>query len=72
MGSGIAQVAATSGQQVTIIDVDKDILKQSENIIKKSLNRVIKKKYADNQEVSVVTVIFDCTFPYIFGQRWIK
>ena len=56
MGSGIAQVAATSGQQVTIIDVDDAILKNSEKIIRKSLERVVKKKFAEKPEVGCMLV----------------
>lgn len=54
MGAGIAQVAATVGQQVTIIDVDESILNKSQATIKKSLERVVKKKFADKPEVKYI------------------
>ena len=47
MGSGIAQVAASVGQSVTIVDVNSDVLKNSEKTISKSLSRVLKKKFPE-------------------------
>lgn len=44
-GSGIAQVAATSGQHVTLVDVDKKILDKSHNSIHVSLQRIAKKQF---------------------------
>lgn len=52
MGSGIAQVAASVGQQVTIIDLDSGVLKNSEKYISTSLGRVLKKKVPDEAERS--------------------
>ncbi|XP_041362773.1 hydroxyacyl-coenzyme A dehydrogenase, mitochondrial-like [Gigantopelta aegis] len=48
MGSGIAQVAASAGQTVTLVDQTDDILSKSVGSIKKSLQRVAKKKFADD------------------------
>lgn len=48
MGSGIAQVAATSGQHVTLVDVDKKILDKSHNSIHVSLQRIAKKQFKDD------------------------
>nr|ABO26640.1 l-3-hydroxyacyl-coenzyme a dehydrogenase, short chain [Haliotis discus discus] len=48
MGSGIAQVAAATGHNVTLVDQTDDILNKSMGNMKKSLERVAKKKYADN------------------------
>ncbi|XP_050498242.1 probable 3-hydroxyacyl-CoA dehydrogenase B0272.3 [Diabrotica virgifera virgifera] len=48
MGSGIAQVAAQSGQNVTLVDVSSDVLKKSESSIQNSLGRVAKKLHKDN------------------------
>lgn len=50
MGSGIAQVAAQSGHKVTMVDMSDDILQKTYSIIQTSLQRVAKKKYADNPE----------------------
>lgn len=50
MGSGIAQVAAQSGHQVTVVDVSEDVLKSSRAYAQKSLSRVVKKKYAEDPE----------------------
>ena len=59
MGSGIAQVAATAGQLVTIIDVDDEILEKSQGIIQKSMERVVKKKFADNPGVCCFYDLFN-------------
>lgn len=50
MGSGIAQVAAQSGHNVTVVDVSEPILQKATANIKKSLERVAKKKYSDNAQ----------------------
>lgn len=48
MGSGIAQVAAQSGHQVTLVDVNEAACKKSLGGIEKNLARIVKKKYADD------------------------
>ncbi|KAJ8317893.1 hypothetical protein KUTeg_002984 [Tegillarca granosa] len=48
MGSGIAQVAAQTGHQVILVDQSEDILSKSRANIQKSLQRVIKKKFAED------------------------
>lgn len=48
MGSGIAQVAAQAGQNVTLVEVSSDLLKKAEAGISKSLERVAKKVHKDN------------------------
>ncbi|KAM7419371.1 hypothetical protein PAMA_016481 [Pampus argenteus] len=50
MGAGIAQVAATTGHSVTLVDTSDDILKKSVKGIEGSLKRVVKKKFADKPE----------------------
>ncbi|KAF6024882.1 HADH [Bugula neritina] len=50
MGSGIAQVTATAGMKVNLVDMNEDILKKSGSSIQKSLERVAKKKFSDNPE----------------------
>ncbi|XP_069682874.1 hydroxyacyl-coenzyme A dehydrogenase, mitochondrial-like [Periplaneta americana] len=47
MGSGIAQVAAQTGHQVTIVEVNEGALKKAQDGIEKSLQRVTKKLYKD-------------------------
>jgi len=46
MGSGIAQVAAQTSHKVTLVDVSDSLLEKSKAGITKSLQRVVKKKYA--------------------------
>ncbi|KAL3272912.1 hypothetical protein HHI36_014371 [Cryptolaemus montrouzieri] len=48
MGSGIAQVAAQAGNNVTIVEVNSDALKKADIGIAKSLERVGKKLHKDN------------------------
>ncbi|XP_023029371.2 hydroxyacyl-coenzyme A dehydrogenase, mitochondrial isoform X1 [Leptinotarsa decemlineata] len=49
MGSGIAQVAAQSGQNVTLVEVNAEILKKSESSIANNVARVAKKMYKDDE-----------------------
>jgi len=46
MGSGIVQVTAQAGINVTMVDMSDDVLKKSMDRIGKSLGRVAKKKFA--------------------------
>lgn len=48
MGSGIAQVAAATGHKVVMVDQTDDILSKAKAGIGKSLQRVVKKKFAEN------------------------
>ncbi|CAH0564361.1 unnamed protein product [Brassicogethes aeneus] len=48
MGSGIAQVAAQTGHNVTLVEVNADILKKAEGSIVNSVGRVAKKMYKDD------------------------
>ncbi|KAJ2350413.1 hypothetical protein GGF43_004295 [Coemansia sp. RSA 2618] len=50
MGSGIAQVAATYKHSVTLVDVNQEALDRGKAYITKSLQRVAKKKFADNAQ----------------------
>lgn len=50
MGAGIAQVAASTGHSVTLVDTSGDILKKSIKMIEGSLKRVTKKKFSDKPE----------------------
>ncbi|RZF34649.1 hypothetical protein LSTR_LSTR012731 [Laodelphax striatellus] len=49
MGSGIAQVAAQSGHNVTLVDLNEQVLQKSKGSIEKSLQRVAKKLYKDQE-----------------------
>lgn len=51
MGSGIAQIAATFGHQVTIYDVKEEALQKSENDLKHILNRQVEKQRMTQSEV---------------------
>lgn len=50
MGSGIAQVAAQTGHNVTLVDVSESVLQKSKGNIQKSLERIAKKVYADKPQ----------------------
>ncbi|XP_035668627.1 hydroxyacyl-coenzyme A dehydrogenase, mitochondrial-like [Branchiostoma floridae] len=50
MGAGIAQVAAATGHKVVLCDTAGDILEKAQAGIQKSLQRVVKKKFADDPE----------------------
>ncbi|KAG1956291.1 3-hydroxybutyryl-CoA dehydrogenase [Pimephales promelas] len=50
MGAGIAQVAASTGHSVVLVDTSEDILKKSAKSIEASLKRVAKKKFAEKPE----------------------
>ncbi|CAB1327321.1 unnamed protein product [Coregonus sp. 'balchen'] len=50
MGAGIAQVAATTGHSVVLVDTNEEILNKSAKGIEGSLKRVVKKKFADKPE----------------------
>ncbi|KAL1244961.1 putative 3-hydroxyacyl-CoA dehydrogenase [Trichinella spiralis] len=49
MGSGIAQVSATAGFHVSIVDQSDEILNKAKKNIEASLSRVAKKKFADDK-----------------------
>ncbi|ORX52412.1 hypothetical protein DM01DRAFT_1336784 [Hesseltinella vesiculosa] len=50
MGSGIVQVAAQAGCKVTMVDTSDAALANGEKIINKSLARVARKKFADDEQ----------------------
>ncbi|MCO4820587.1 MAG: 3-hydroxybutyryl-CoA dehydrogenase [Flavobacteriaceae bacterium] len=50
MGSGIAQVAATSGCKVKLYDTNQEALERAESSLGKILNRLIKKGRIDSNE----------------------
>ena len=47
------QVAATTNHHVTLVDQTDDILGNAIKSIEKSLQRVVKKKFKDDKEVTV-------------------
>lgn len=48
MGAGIAQVAASTGHKVTLVDISQQVLDASNANITKSIQRVAKKKFAED------------------------
>ncbi|KAJ1979399.1 hypothetical protein H4R35_001533 [Dimargaris xerosporica] len=48
MGSGIAQVAAQYNYQVTLVDLNQSMLDKSQGYMRSSLQRVARKKFADD------------------------
>lgn len=50
MGSGIAQVSAQSGHNVTIVELNKDVLEKTQKSIESSLQRVVKKIYKESPQ----------------------
>jgi len=52
MGAGIAQVAAQTGHQVTLVDVAEDLLKKSQKSIETSVARVAKKKFTEDTQAA--------------------
>jgi 3-hydroxybutyryl-CoA dehydrogenase len=52
MGSGIAQTAAVSGYQVTLMDVSAEQLKRAEEGIEKSIQKLLSKGKIDDQQAA--------------------
>jgi len=50
MGAGVAQVAASTGHKVTLVDINRRILVKSEARIGESIKRVAKKQFKDDGE----------------------
>jgi len=50
MGAGIAQVAAQTGHNVTMVDINDKALEKAQNRIQNSIQRVGKKRYPDDAE----------------------
>ena len=58
MGSGIAQVAASNGCQVTIVDSSQPALEKSKSKLKSILNRLVEKgKINEEQSKSILACI---------------
>ena len=58
MGSGIAQVAASNGCQVTIVDLSQLALEKSKSKLKSILNRLVEKgKINEEQSKSILACI---------------
>ena len=53
----LLQVAAQTGHQVTVVDLDEKVLEKSQSSINKSLARVAKKKYSDDPKVSKYKIL---------------
>lgn len=54
MGNGIAQVVATSGLEVTIIDKDQEAINRAYSAIEKSLGRIVKKGNLSNEKAKEI------------------
>lgn len=50
MGAGIAQVAAASGFDVSLVEVNDSLAEKSRENIKKSLSRVARKQFKENED----------------------
>lgn len=50
MGSGIAQVSAQSGHNVTIVELNQEVLDKTQKSIQQSIQRVAKKVYKENPQ----------------------
>ena len=59
MGSGIAQLAATHGYHVNLVDINEEILKKAKASIDKNLNRffVAKDKMSDEEAKKILSRI---------------
>ena len=66
MGSGIAQVGAQTGHQVTLVDVSEDVLQKSQARINESIKRVAKKKFKDDSNAGekVVLIYFHTSLQF--------
>ena len=53
MGSGIAQVAATSGCKVKLYDTNQAALEKAKSALEKILNRLIEKGHIDKTEKNI-------------------
>jgi 3-hydroxyacyl-CoA dehydrogenase len=60
MGRGIAQVAATSGYKVTLVDISQDALAKAQSQIKSSLERIAKKTN-DNHLIDKTMANINCS-----------
>uniref|UniRef100_A0A1B0C9M7 3-hydroxyacyl-CoA dehydrogenase n=1 Tax=Lutzomyia longipalpis TaxID=7200 RepID=A0A1B0C9M7_LUTLO len=49
MGAGIAQVAASSGFRVTLVEINEQLVEKAKANIQKSLGRVAKKQFKDDE-----------------------
>lgn len=61
MGSGIAQVFATSGFDVKIYDISKQILQKSRERIKNSLEKLFSKDLIDEYPATIESRIYYCS-----------
>lgn len=63
MGSGIAQIAAQTGYNVTLVDKTDEILEKAKKDIQKSLKRITRRKFPDDSNAQ--SVFIDDTFKRI-------
>jgi len=54
MGSGIAQLAASSGLEVTLIDISDELVQKGLSLINKNLHRLLKKEAISKKELNEI------------------
>jgi 3-hydroxybutyryl-CoA dehydrogenase len=64
MGSGIAQVIATAGHQVHLLDTNSDALTRAENAIRDSLDRLVSKEKISHEKAAQITGKINLTKEY--------
>ena len=55
MGSGIAQLVATHCHKVVLVDINSDVLDQSKDKLKKTLNRLLEKNKLSSNDIKNIT-----------------
>lgn len=61
MGNGIAQVCAQAGYQVSLVDVNEQVLERARQTIEQSLNRMAKKQTISIDDVARILGRLKCT-----------
>lgn len=54
MGAGIAQVIATAGYQVVLVDINNDVLQKAKNTLSTSLGKLLDKGKIDAQQLNAI------------------
>jgi len=61
MGSGIAQIAATKGHQVVLVDLNDEVLKNAKSKLEKILARLVEKGRLNSAEEVMERILFTST-----------
>ena len=61
MGNGIAQVFASAGSQVTLIDISEEVLSRAQATIGKNLARMVKKERITQEQAEESLARLSCT-----------